>query len=90
MTRLAIDFDAVTTLANGINDGFIAIEHFTHLIKVSHIQLGTQFDVATAMAKAIPNAELLMPDAGHVGMIVGSQAKNTVWNPVSEFFLKNL
>jgi len=50
----------------------------------------TQFDVATAMAKVIPKAELLMPDAGHVGMIVGSKAKNTVWNPVSEFFRKNL
>ncbi len=50
----------------------------------------TQFDVATAMAKEIPNAKLLTPDAGHVGMIVGSKARETVWKPVSNFFTGNL
>lgn len=50
----------------------------------------TQPDVATAIAKNIPNARLLTPNAGHVGMIVGSKAEFTVWNPVSEFFLSHL
>lgn len=50
----------------------------------------TQLDVAVAIAKEIPNAKLLTPDAGHVGMIVGSKARDTVWKPVSEFFTDNL
>jgi polyhydroxyalkanoate synthase len=50
----------------------------------------TQFDVGAAMARRIPNAELLTPDTGHVGMIVGSKARETVWKPVSEFFIGNL
>ena len=50
----------------------------------------TQFDVAAAMANEIPNAKLLAPDAGHVGMIVGSRARETVWKPVSSFFTGNL
>ncbi len=50
----------------------------------------TQFDVAAAMAREIPDAKLLTPDAGHVGMIVGSKARETVWKPVSEFFTGNL
>jgi polyhydroxyalkanoate synthase len=50
----------------------------------------TQLDVATAIAKDIPNAQLLTPNAGHVGMIAGSKAKITVWNPVLEFFTHHL
>ena len=50
----------------------------------------TQPDVATAIAANIPNARLVTPNAGHVGMIVGSKAKKTVWNPVSNFFLSQL
>lgn len=50
----------------------------------------SQFDVAAAMAKEIPNATLLSPDTGHVGMIVGSKARKTVWEPVSEFFIDTL
>ncbi len=50
----------------------------------------TQFEVAAAMAREIPKAKLLTPDAGHVGMIVGSKARETVWKPVSEFFAGNL
>ncbi|OUS04568.1 hypothetical protein A9Q96_15705 [Rhodobacterales bacterium 52_120_T64] len=49
-----------------------------------------QFDVATAMSRKIPTAKLLTPNAGHVGMIAGSMARETVWNPVSEFFICNL
>lgn len=50
----------------------------------------TQLDVGTAIAKDIPNAQLLTPNAGHVGMIVGSKAKNTVWNPVLSFFKQHI
>ncbi len=50
----------------------------------------TQLEVGAAMAKEIPNSKLLTPDTGHVGMIVGSNAREAVWKPVSEFFLGNL
>ena len=50
----------------------------------------TQLDVAAAMARGIPNSKMLTPDAGHVGMIVGSKARETVWKPVSKFFADNL
>jgi len=50
----------------------------------------TQVEVAATMAREIPNAKLLTPDAGHVGMIVGSKARETVWKPVSDFFTGNL
>ena len=50
----------------------------------------TQHDVAVAMAREIPNAQLLTPDTGHVGMIVGSNARETVWKPVAEFFTSNI
>ena len=50
----------------------------------------TQLDVATAMAADIPNAKVIRPDTGHIGLIVGSNARETVWKPVSQFFLQHL
>lgn len=46
----------------------------------------TQLDVAKALPNSIPNAKVLQPDAGHVGMIVGNNAQKTVWQPISNFF----
>lgn len=40
---------------------------------------------AAALAEALPNAKLLTPALGHVGMIVGRQAKQLVWSPIAEF-----
>lgn len=47
-------------------------------------------DVATPLAKAIPNCKLLLPNTGHVGMIVGSKAKFEVWAPLENFFRTNM
>ena len=46
----------------------------------------TQLDVALSMASDIPNAKTIQSDTGHIGMIVGSQARETVWEPGSKFF----
>jgi polyhydroxyalkanoate synthase len=37
---------------------------------------------ALALAEALPNKTIIRPDTGHVGMIVGSQAKKQVWEPI--------
>lgn len=50
----------------------------------------TPIDVASPMAEAIPGCQLLLPDTGHVGMIVGSKAKAEVWEPLQQFFNTNM
>lgn len=40
---------------------------------------------ATEPAAAIPGARVLRPDAGHVGMIVGRGAVETLWRPLAAF-----
>lgn len=42
---------------------------------------------AEPLARALPNATLLRPEAGHVGMIVGADAVEKVWRPLSAFLL---
>ncbi len=37
------------------------------------------------LARALPNATHIEPDTGHVGMIVGSQAKEQMWQPFVEW-----
>ena len=37
------------------------------------------------LARLIPSAELIEPPTGHVGMIVGSRARESVWGPLSRF-----
>lgn len=37
---------------------------------------------AAALAQRLPQAKLLTPDVGHVGMIVGRQAPAAVWQPI--------
>lgn len=41
--------------------------------------------VARALGHAIPHARLLSPQTGHVGMVVGSLARQQVWRPIAEF-----
>ncbi|MHA1599611.1 MAG: alpha/beta fold hydrolase [Alphaproteobacteria bacterium] len=37
---------------------------------------------ALALCEAIPNAEILRPAAGHIGMVVGGRALDLVWRPL--------
>jgi len=37
---------------------------------------------AAALAAAIPGAQTMTPAAGHIGMIVGGQAREVVWRPL--------
>lgn len=50
----------------------------------------TPIDVATPLARAIPGCQLLTPNTGHVGMIVGSKAKTEVWETLVQFFNTNM
>ncbi len=43
--------------------------------------------VACPLAAAIPGCRLLTPAAGHVGMIAGRRAPESVWAPLEEFLL---
>ena len=38
---------------------------------------------AEALAAAIPGAERLTPAAGHIGMVIGRQARTQVWRPLA-------
>jgi polyhydroxyalkanoate synthase len=42
---------------------------------------------AEALAAAIPGAERLEPRSGHIGMIVGSAARDTLWRPLAAWLL---
>lgn len=44
---------------------------------------------ATALADALPGAELVRPPAGHIGMVTGSRARKSVWKPLRKW-LKGL
>jgi polyhydroxyalkanoate synthase len=40
---------------------------------------------AMALARAMPHATLLKPPLGHIGMVVGSQAREALWQPLSRW-----
>ncbi len=40
---------------------------------------------AMALAQAMPHATLLKPPLGHIGMVVGSQANEALWQPLSRW-----
>lgn len=42
-------------------------------------------DSAAALAKKIPEARLFQPDCGHIGMMVGRQAQDRVWDPLYDW-----
>lgn len=46
-------------------------------------------DCAEPLAKAMPNAQVIHPGAGHVGMIVGSHARRELWQPLASW-VRNL
>jgi polyhydroxyalkanoate synthase len=40
---------------------------------------------AAALADAIPGADRLAPDAGHIGMVVGGSAETKLWRPLADW-----
>ncbi|MDA0218297.1 MAG: alpha/beta fold hydrolase [Proteobacteria bacterium] len=40
---------------------------------------------ATALARALPAPTLLEPRAGHIGMVVGSRAREALWEPLTDW-----
>ncbi len=44
---------------------------------------------ALALAGQLPQADLLRTPSGHIGMIVGSRARQGLWRPLADWFLKN-
>jgi polyhydroxyalkanoate synthase len=45
----------------------------------------TPFASASGALKAAPDADLLQPKAGHVGMVVGSAARSELWEPLARW-----
>jgi polyhydroxyalkanoate synthase len=45
------------------------------------------YECAQPLADAMPNAHVINPGAGHVGMIVGSRAKRELWQPLTDWIL---
>ncbi|MDX1975156.1 MAG: alpha/beta fold hydrolase [Rickettsiales bacterium] len=43
------------------------------------------YDCAAALPPLVPNAQIMTPPAGHVGMIVGGQAKKELWQPLVQW-----
>jgi polyhydroxyalkanoate synthase len=41
--------------------------------------------LARALGTAIPNARMIEPQTGHVGMVIGSLARPQVWRPIADF-----
>ncbi|MEC9344811.1 MAG: alpha/beta fold hydrolase [Pseudomonadota bacterium] len=42
---------------------------------------------AEAVARLIPDARLIRPAAGHIGMVVGSRARRAMWEPLAEWIV---
>ncbi len=40
---------------------------------------------ALALVRRLPQAEVLQPDLGHIGIVVGSKAPEAVWRPLTEW-----
>lgn len=43
---------------------------------------------AQALAAAIPGSQVLTPPLGHIGMVVGSQAQASVWQPLADWLAR--
>lgn len=42
---------------------------------------------ATALARALPDAAIHRPRAGHIGLVVGSGARQAIWSPLADWML---
>jgi polyhydroxyalkanoate synthase len=45
---------------------------------------------ARALADAIPQAHVLLPPSGHIGMVVGSRAEEGLWRPLADWLVARL
>lgn len=43
-----------------------------------------------ALAAALPNAEVVSPSSGHIGMMVGSSAQEKLWQPLESWLLSHI
>ncbi len=46
-----------------------------------------EYDSARALAEALPDAQLIDPECGHIGMIAGRRAKKDVWDVIGDWIL---
>ncbi len=60
----------------------IKIPTFIAMPKNDHV---VPYDCAAPLAKALPHAEIIHPGSGHVGMIVGGNAKKELWQPLAKW-----
>jgi len=60
----------------------IKILTFIAMPKSDHV---VPYDCAAPLAAMMPHAETIYPGAGHVGMIVGSNARRELWQPLAEW-----
>jgi len=65
-----------------IRPSSIDLPVFMAIPKSDHV---VPFDCAKPLADAMPDAHVIHPGAGHVGMIVGSRAKRELWQPLSDW-----
>ena len=47
-----------------------------------------EYESAQVLAEALPNAALIDPARGHIGMMAGRHAKNDVWLKISDWILE--
>jgi len=43
----------------------------------------------TALARALPQAQVIRPGSGHIGRVVGRGMRETVWKPLADFLRLN-
>ena len=65
-----------------INPRTIQLPSFVAIPKNDHV---VPHGCAIALAKTMPHAQVIHPSAGHVGMIVGTNAKRELWQPFAEW-----
>ena len=45
-------------------------------------------DSSLALATSLPNADVIRPTSGHIGMVVGGKAKDQLWQPLLHWLLR--
>ena len=53
------------------------------LVAASRKDTITPFESALAAGQTLPEADVIEPRAGHVGMIVGRHAEEDLWDPLA-------
>ncbi len=68
-----------------INPKIIKVPTFIAIPKNDHV---VPTDCAMPLAAAMPEAEVIHPSSGHVGMIVGRRAEKELWRPLAEWIVR--